>query len=42
MIFAANVAIEPEVIVAAITVALFIFIHVWCRLHQHKFNRSRV
>jgi len=40
MTFAANIAVDQEVIVAAIMVA-FLYLHA-SDVHQHSFNRSRV
>ena len=39
MTFTANIAVEQEVIVAAITIA-FLYLHA-SDVHQHSFNRSR-
>jgi len=39
-VFAANVVVEQEVIVAAITIAL-LYLHT-SDVHEHKFIRSRV
>jgi len=41
MLLAANIAVEREVIVTAVNIALFIFTHFRHSLHQHTFNRSR-
>jgi len=40
MTFAAYIAVEQEVIVAAIMVA-FLYLHA-CDVHQHSFSRSLV
>jgi len=42
MLLSANIAVEQEVIVAAIVVALFIFRLHASDVHQHMFNRSQV
>jgi len=41
MPFAANIAVEQEVIVAAIMVAFF-YIYTFADVYQHTFNQSRV
>jgi len=42
MPFAANIAVEQEVIVAAIMVAFFFYIYTFADVYQHTFNQSRV
>jgi len=40
MPFGANIAVEQEVIIAAIMIAFFIYTR--ADVHQHTFNRSRI
>jgi len=45
MFFSANIAVEQEVIVAAIVIAVCVFTVYALQMysvHQHKFNRSRL